>query len=421
MAKKTVDRLLAAESLPRKLALCLTAERVIVAGSSDRVQAILRGDRSTETLAETEEYKALLQNLKPVGDIRFVLNLPRLLEMAPAAADAAEAKELRKKFKAYGLDRLGSVVGHCRLGAASYEWKIDTLLLLEEPRSGLAKLLSTENRPTAPPANVSADTCIYAAWNVDVPRWLDEIEPWLSQPPEAGARGPTRSWMEMRLPSGESVNLREAFFDHLSGPLTVSLAMGRAPAAGPRFLVSIGQRDQAAINRFLSGSPLQGLLVPRELQGTQVFDLVPLPLLPVQGFAVAATADRLVVGNTLAVESALAPMATEPLSETDAWKRMARYVPEEAWLTLYVDNRRLLDGLLELAKKSPEPAASAPAPGDLGAMLLGGLLQTMGSRAPAGDLSGLERLRRYATQAIYTFATTPQGVQFTAVQLRPEK
>jgi len=420
--KRIVGPLVAGESLPGQLALCLTADRVVVAGSTEYAQAVLRHDPSIKTLAETDDYKALLQNLKPTGDIRFVVNLPRMLDMAAAAAEGSEAKELRKQIKAYGLDTLGSLVGHCRLGAASYEWKVDALLLLGDKRAGLVKLLSMENRPAAPPADISADTCVYATCNLDVPQWLAEIETRLSPPPAPGAPGPARPWMEMQLSDGQTVNLRQALFDYLNGPLTACFRIGRSPGPpGARFLLSIGQHDQAAVARFLSGPVAQGFLQAREVRGMQIFDLGPLPLLPVPGLSVAVTPDRLVVGSTAAVEGALAPTSTEPLRETDAWKRVARYVPEQASFTLYVDNRKLLDSLLELAKKPPEPTASGPGAPDLGTMILAGLLQSMGGGAPGGDLSGLERLRRYTTQAIYTIATTPQGVQFTAVQVRPEK
>ncbi len=404
MLKKSLGRLFAADSLPRRLALSLTAERLIVAGSAEHVQALLEHDASVKTIAGTSEFHTLLENLKPTGDIRFVVNLPRIIDMAPAAAGTAEARELRRKIKAWGLDGLGSVVGHCRLGAASYEWKIDALLLLAEQRTGVARLLSSENLPVAPAANVSADTAMYLACNLNVPQWLDELGPRLAGEGETAA-----SWTEWQSPSGETVSLREMFFDHLVGPLTASLSIVRSPVPGVRLLLGIGHRDQAAVARGLSGPLAADWLRPREAQGAQVFDVGPLPFLPMPGLSLAATPDRLIVGNTAAVESALAPPAGPALRDTDTWKRAARCVPEHAWLTIYVDNRKLLDELLELANKPPEAAAP-----DLGTVILAGMMQSIGA-----DASGLERLRRYSAQAVYTIATTPSGVRFTAVQLRP--
>jgi hypothetical protein len=418
LLKKTLGRVFAAESSPRKLALCLTAERVIVSGSADHVQAILRGDASTKTLAESDDYKALLQNLKPMGDIRFLVNLRRIIEMVPAAAEGPQAKELRKQIKSYGLDKLGSLVGHCRLGAASYDWKVDALLLLSGQRTGLAKLLSMDNRPTAPPADIPADTCIYAACNLDVPQWLDELGSKLAGPSDAGAADSAKSWADVQLPGGETVNLRRALLDHLNGPLTASLGLGGAPPI--RLLLTIGLRDQNAVTGFLTSSAMQGILQPRELRGLQVFDITPSPLLSLPGLAAATTRERLLAGNTAAVENAIAPTATEPLAQSDAWKRAARYVPAEAWFTLYIDNRKLLDSLLELAQKPPAPAGDNPAGPDFGTLIAAGMVRSM-SGLKQSDQGALDRVRRSATQSIYTIATTPEGVQFTAVQLRPEK
>jgi hypothetical protein len=413
MLKKLFEQLLTPESLPRTLALCLTADRVIVAASADHVEALVRRDESAKTLAATDDYKSMLQYLKPVGSIRFLVNLPRIVEMAPAAGDSSRARQLRKQIKTYGLDNVGSLVGSCRLGAASYEWKIETLLLLDKAGAadtGLLRLLHAENRPIAPPADTSADACVYAAWNLDLPLWLDELEHGIFRSEEDRASG--TSWLEQRLPSGETVNLRRAFFDYLEGPLTITFGLSRTPApAGARLLASIRHHDQSAVTKFFQGPLLEDKLQPRELRGMQLFDVAPLPMLPVSGLAAAVTPDRVVVGNTAAVEDALAPMSTDALANTEAWKHAARYVPTQGWLTLYSDNRKLLDDLADLAKNPPEPAG-----GDLGSVVLAILMQSMG-----GDASTLERARRYSTQSIYTLATTPQGIELTAVQLRPEK
>jgi hypothetical protein len=415
LLKRALGRLLAGESLPPKLALCLTADRVIVAGSAEYVEAILRHE-STKTVADTDDYKALLQNLKPTGDIRFVVNLPRIMEMIPAAAEASEAKDLRRKIRAWGLDSLGSLVGHCRIGAASYDWKVEALLLLSDNRAGLVKLLGAENQPAAPPADVTADTCVWATWNVDVPSWLDELASGLFQWREAPVRGAAPSWMERKLPSGETVNLRAAFFDYLRGPLTFSFGIGQASGtAGVHIFAAIGQSDQAAVTKFLGGPVVQDFLEAREVRGTQVFDFKQLPPVGTPGLSVAVTPERLVVGNTAAVEGALAPAPSDTAAESETWKRVARYVPEQAWLTLFVDYRKLLDSLAELAKKPQEaPAAGA----DVSTAILAFVMQGLGSGA-GGELGGLDRLRRYAAQTVYTIASTPQGVQFTAVQLRP--
>jgi hypothetical protein len=366
-------------------------------------------------VADTDDYKSLVQTLKPAGDVRFVLNLPRIIEMIPAAAPSAEAKDLRKKIKTYGLDGLGSLVGQCRLGAASYEWKVEALLLLGDNRAGLVKLLGAENQPAGPPPDVGPDTCAWLTCNLDVPQWLDAAESGLLSASGPRTAGAGKSWMEQKLPTGETINLRTAFLDYLRGPLTLSF--GVSPASGVRILTTLGQSNQEAVTKFLTGPFMQDYLQVRDASGTQVFDVTALPFLSAPGLAVAVTADRLLLGSTTAVEAALKPPASSAPTEGETWKRAARYVPEQAWLTLFVDNRKLLDSLSDLAKKPPKPPAGSP---DLGSVILAYVMQGLASGG-ADAAATLDRVRRYATQAVYTIDSTPQGVEFTAVELRPEK
>ncbi len=411
MAEDFVNRLLAAENLPPTLAACLTEDRLIVAGSAEQVRAILKRDKDAASLAGTDDHKALLRQLKPVGSVHFQVNLPRIVELARAEAKEADAKDFTTWLKVLGAEGLRSAVGHLRVGASSYDSKFELLFLMSGERSGLAKILSMDNQRVAPPAFVSGEACLYVGANLNASKLLDDVERMLRQTDPDKADELQKSMQEVALPSGDKIDIRKEFLDHITGPLTVALSFTQP--LGPqcaRLLVTLGQRDQSAMTRFLTA--FAPLLQPRDLRGTQVFDLAMAP-----GISVAASSDRLLLGSAAAVESGLQPAAGPALAESEGWRRAARQVPEEAWLAVYFDQRALLTTALELAKNKDEVAAG---PTDAGAMVLRGMFGELLTGADDAKLKQLRKLLKYTGRTIFTVATTPDGVRVTSVNLRPE-
>ena len=379
MAEDFVNRLLAAENLPPTLAACLTEDRLIVAGSAEQVRAILKRDKDAASLAGTDDHKALLRQLKPVGSVHFQVNLPRIIELARAEAKEADAKDFSTWLKVLGAEGLRSAVGHLRVGASSYDSKFELLFLMSGERSGLAKILSMDNQRVAPPAFVSGEACLYVGANLNASKLLDDVERMLRQTDPDKADELQKSMQEVALPSGDKIDIRKEFLDHITGPLTVALSFTQP--LGPqcaRLLVTLGQRDQSAMTRFLTA--FAPLLQPRDLRGTQVFDLAMAP-----GISVAASSDRLLLGSAAAVESGLQPAAGPALAESEGWRRAARQVPEEAWLAVYFDQRALLTTALELAKNKDELAAG---PTDAGAMVLRAMFGEGATHRRAGNGMG---------------------------------
>ena len=411
MAEDLINRLLAAENLPPTLAACLSEDRLIVAGSAEQVRAILKRDKDAASLAGTDDHKALLRQLKPVGSVHFQVNLPRIIELARAEAKEADAKDFSTWLKVIGAEGLRSAVGHVRVGASSYDSKFELLFLMSGERSGLAKILSMDNQRVAPPAFVSGDACLYVGANLNASKLIDDVERMVRQTDPDKADEFQKSMQEVTLPSGDKIDVRKEFLDHVTGPLTVALSFTQP--LGPqcaRLLVTLGQRDQSAMTRFLTA--FAPLLQPRDLRGTQVFDLAMAP-----GMSVAASSDRLLLGNAAAVESGLQPAAGPALAEAEGWRRAARQVPEEAWLAIYLDQRALLTTALELAKIKEELAAG---PADAGAMVLQGMFGGLLAGADDAKLKQFRKLLKYTGRTIFTVATTPEGVRVTSVDLRPE-
>jgi hypothetical protein len=414
MIEEALDEILSSDSLPERLAMCLLEDRVVISSSSTEAKAAIRRLGPGRTLAETDDYKSLKRHLRPVGSIRMLINLPRIIELAKATTDESEAQEFRDWLRVIGAQNLRSVVGHLRLGASSYDNKFDLLFLMSGERSGLAKILSMENSAVAPPTTVATSACAYAGVNLNIPRLLDEVERMVRQTDPQAADEMRASLENVTLPGNpQPVNLRQTLLQHLTGPLNFTLDIMSPLAPGAvRPLLTLGHRDQNAVVRFCSSLAEAGFLAPRDLRGTQVFDVVFPP-----GVTIAAASDRLLVGTTVAVEAGLIGEPTEPLAQTDIWHKAARYVPEEAWLTLFIDERKILSTALDMAENSDELMGAAML--DPGLMMISMVAESMGTDLDAEGIENARRLLKYAAPSIITVATTPEGVRVTQVEMNP--
>lgn len=408
LMEKQLDKMFSKERLPEKLASCLTEDRLIVGASVDQVKAMLRREKNS-TLADSDDYKALLRHLKPVGSIRFLVNLPRVFELAKADK-TVDSGEFASTMKVLGAEGLRSLVGHIRIGAQSYELKSDALFLMKGDRSGLAKILSMENRSVAPPAGVPSDAGFFVSANLNPGKLIDEIESMIRQNSPESADSMHQFFAHVPLPGGETVDLRKELIDYLKEPLTFYLSIAKpVKPESIRMLLTIGNKDREAINRFFGKIPM---LAAHEQRGTQIF-------VPTMGggaaeFGLAATNDRVLIGNTNAIEPALAGGDSAGLAESSIWKRAARYLPPEAWLVLFRDNHRMLENILEIKrnKEAFEAAGQSPTTG---------FLYFLASAAGNMDEDAIQALMKYTGQDVMSIATISEGVQFTIISLKPDE
>jgi hypothetical protein len=402
-----LDELMDPENLPDTLALCLTAERLIMAQSVDRVRAVLTPAGGGETLADTDDHRTLLNKLKPVGQVRVVLNVPRLLEMA--RADATDQAGVQQFMRFLGAGSLRSIVGHARIGVKSYDSKFELLCLMQGERTGLAKLLSQENRPIAPPRWVSAESFAYMSLNLDPPRFLDDVLRMLADSdPDTATTFRMTLEEGMPLPDGQQINWRKDIINNLAGPLVASAGATRPIGAGClRGLVTLGHRNRDALMRAMTGvTQMFGGAPPRDYRGTQVFS-------DPTGGEMAVTADRLLYGNKSAVEAALTATEAAGLAEDANFGRARRHVPEEAWCVVYFDGRRMIETMVELAKKGAELDPMSAESGIPMLFQMGGM--------DFSDTAKSQKMTKYAAPSILTIAQTPDGVLMTAVGLRPDE
>ncbi len=413
--EKALDELFSGDNLPPTLALCLTADRLIVAKSLSEVKAVLRRDERGKTLADTEDHKMLLRSLRPVGTVRTLINIQRIIEIVKTTTSPDEADDVRKWLRFLGSDSLRGVVGHWRVGASSYDSKFELLALMEPQRSGLAQVLSMTNSETIPPATVSANSSLLIRANLSVPKILDQVERMIRQEDPAKADEFRGGFEVCQMPNGETANLYRELTDYLVGPLVLSLGISKP--IGPdsvRAEVAMGHSDQSAMVRFFSRY-LVGMLQPRELRGTQVFDIAfPMPT----GMSLVPTADRLVIGNEAVIQGAIESSAANPLSESELWQRAARYVPEESWLLIYSDQRRLYEAAFDLKEHQVDFMGDSM---DMSKMMLMQIMAALTQGVDEADIEQARGLLKYLAPTIMTATTTDEGVRLAIVTLKPEE
>ncbi len=404
------DELFSADAIEEPMAMCLTDTHLVFASTTDEVKTALKRLAGGKTLAAAADHQALLKELRPLGTVRFLVNLPRIIDLAKSEIDSADSEEMKafqQGLKTIGAKSLRSLVGHMRFGANAYDIKLDMTFLMEGERTGLAKVLSMKNRPTAPPSWVASDTCTYLSINMEVGPLVDEVLNMVREGDPMQATMMQSMLDAAQLPgSQEPVNLRQTLLTHLKGPLTASVGTG-VPVTpdSPRLLLTLGHDDQQAVSRFLAMLGLQ----PVEHEGTQVFQM-PLPMIGMVG--VAASGERVLAGSPATVQSALGTTAAPSLTDTTMWREASRVVPEQSWLTMFVDSKRMMSAAIELLPQKQQAMMS----GNPATMML--VMMTEGMDAT--DSEQLRKTLKYTGTTIMTVSTTDTGVRMTWVEVKAE-
>lgn len=399
------------ETLPPHVALCLTDDRLYVAEKPEQIKDALRRARGGQrAMADFDDYKLLHARFEQLGDIRFLVNAAKLVELV-----SRENAEAAKAMAALGLKGFGSLVGHIRYGSPdTYESMGQVLLLIPGKRVGLAKILSMENAPITPPETVGAENAIYFSLNVNVAGVVDEVQRMIRQSDPDAADQMTQALGDVETPDGK-LNIRTDVIDNLRPPLRYLIAF--AKPYGPenvRLLFSIGHRDKTAMGRLLSMmaklSPMP--MTDREVRGHTLWDM------PVGGFSLGVGNHSILAGSTGAVEGALSgDAAAEPLAGTKAFHDVSRFVPEKAWGVMFVDARRMFEAAITLAKQRDQIQANAM--GNPSAMVGLAMAEAMTATMDKEQLEKARDLLKYQSVGLFTLSTTPDGILMTQVTLNP--
>jgi hypothetical protein len=365
-----------------------------------------------ESLAAGPAMRLLKSRCEIEASIHFVFNLPRLMELS-MATDAEGAKFVR----ALGLDKFGPFVASIEIAPTDeLDSRVRGFLEIGDMNRGLGRIVAMPNTRTAPPSTAGADTIVFGVANVQPAVVLGEVVDITTRiDPEAGER--MRTQMKAPLPDGSVLDIQNDVVAHLTGPIFAAFS-AKSPY-GPdeiNLLIGLGHKSRQAMDRLLSLTG-PGMLQPREMMGSVVYQLM---MIPIPGVSMGLS-DRsfLPIGTTPAVEAHIRAEGREGggLAEEPAFRRAARFVPDQSCAMMYVDALKLFDAQLAITKmpgfKDEQPMFGSPA----GALLQRGI----GEQFQWGELPNPEAMRKYQSQAIGTVSTESEGLRFDLVSPRPKQ
>lgn len=407
MLDELLGSIFSGEAMPERMALCLTRDRLIVAGSPDAVKDVLRRESGGSLLAHPD-HQRLLREFEPVGQARALINLPRLFEMI-TKRDGDEAKRVLSML---GFDSLRSVIAHARFDGREYDTRVDALALVSGERSGLVKILTMENREVSPPRESPADSLFFLSINLDPGGIADEWVRMVSKYDASMGDELRAALAKAPLPDGTTIDVRKDVLGNIRGPLDCIVQITRPYAPDSvRFLLTLGHRDKAAVGKLITLLSDMLPLTDREVRGTLVQDL------PFGGLSVATTPDKLLFGASAAVDAALAGESSGGLATTSAFQRIAALGPKQACVSSYVDSRRVFEAVLELSRNRDAISAAAftnPAP-----MMALQLLEASGEPIKSSQLDSAAKLAPYHNVSLINLATTPDGIHLSIIEMPP--
>jgi len=296
-----------------------------------------------------------------------------------------------------------------------FDTRAELLLLTSGERTGLMKILSPKNQPLAAPEGLAAGTTMYLSAAINPSETLDEIERMVRADDPEAADQMRASFDSVTLGEGEKISPRKDIIDNLREPLLFSFGFSRPYSPeSPRFTLSIGHRSKSAIERVVEKLRTMVGLIDRDVRGTTVYD-APTPF----KLSVALTNDRLLFGSTASVEDALQTTRDSGLAPDPTFKKTLELAPKEAWLVLYVDGKRLYEGVAELAKFKAA-LMQQQMTGNIGAGIAYGMAEAF-SPGETDNSAAMRRVAEFQSSGIFTLTTTSDGIRFTLLNLAAEK
>ncbi len=405
--EEMLSQLFSPEAMPEKLALCLTADRLILAPTPEIIKAVLRRGES-ETLCDNELYRALTRKFDPPGQLRFMVDLQKLLEAVAAEGD----EETAQTIKMLGLNGVRGIIAHADYGSGGYEGRLEAELLVSGQRSGLIKILSMKNTPVKRPQVVVNDAFAFGWVNLDLGELLDEIERMVRQMDPAGADELRTTLESVPFGEEETLDIRKGLLAFLAPPLSVSMGFEKPYSAqSSRLLLTIAARQRQPLQQLLEklSELAAGMLIDRELRGTFIYDV------SMGGFSIAVSEQAVLIGSTPCVERGIQGTAEQP--PADDFARLARLVPPDAWCVVYSDPRRMYEAVFELARQKDQLAMQF---GNPAAMVTAAMVEALVEDIPPDQLDKAKALLKYQAPSLMTIRTTSDGIYVISVQAPPE-
>lgn len=399
---KAIEELFALKEMPEEVALCYAEDRLIVGDNAETVRSVLRRSES-DSAASMDDWKSIKRHFKEPGKLRFLVNVPRMVEQARREA----SEDDRKMMAAMGFDGLRSIIGHVQLAGDGFDSKTEVLAITEGQRTGLIKLLSPPNRRTLPDPAVPAEAILFGSVNFDPPTLVDDILRIVRQIDPATADEVHHDMENVPTPSGEMMNLRKDLIDHLRGPgaFTLSFTQPYGVDSG-RALLTVHHANMAAVQKAVGIVPL---VTQRDYQGSMVYD-------GPGNVSIGVANDRVLTGTTAAVERSLQSASGEKLSDSPLFTSLARHAPAESWFTFFADDRRLFQAAVGLVEHRQALQMNMFA--NFTAAIAYGVVEFYASDVDPSKVDALRKLEKYHGGTLITVDTAPDGLRITAVTVR---
>jgi len=392
---------------PEEFAFAFSRSRLVLGSDAKSVQATVRRLQrgAGASFAESAAMRLLRKHGDADAHLQFVFNLPRLIEwLGETEPDSVE------KIRAVGVPALGPLVGTTAfMPSRGVEARMKGFLEIGPERAGLGNILLMENRRTAPPPGVSADTALYGALNLDPSSILKEIIGITRRLDQE--QGETfQASLKVPQEDGSVLDIQEDVVGRLAGPLLVTLSLAKPyDADNVNVLLALGHKSREAMAKLLAMAP-PNILVQREMLGHTVFEF---PMVP---GAEGAFTDRTLIpfGTKNAVEAYIRSegKTDRGLADDPNFKRVARHAPRQSCAVFYVDGLKLADA--QAALQETADADTPPMPGTtLGGYIRWGLAQV----STGGQIKDLKALRKYQTIGLFTISTESTGLRFDGVTI----
>lgn len=395
---------------------------VLVCSNADVAKETLRRmkEKQSDSLASSEDYANLERACAPVGQVRMFVNVPRILALAEKYdKDGDDFKTMQK----LGMTDWKSLVGTIRIGSPKgTEMSMQMNLPLGSAGKGLAKLLAMKNGPTAPPAQVDADSAMVMNLHLSPPQFYDDLLA-LMEKVDPDAAKSMRADDEIKMgEKEEKMSVRNDIIGNLDAPFDFAVGIKKPYGPGSlRFLITQAHKNRAAIEKLMGFAP-PGMFEKRDLLGQQVYDIQnPMGV----KISMAVTDKVIAVGGERSIEATVRSGAgkSEPLGDAAAFKSIAQHAPKECWFMMYFDSVRINNFLIAIQKEaggSDDEEKKGDDDDQLSTMVSGFIPMMLAGAGPGMTPEVLEAQNKYEGRTLFTIGTKGDSIDINMVAVTGE-
>ncbi|RMG36624.1 MAG: hypothetical protein D6725_10305 [Planctomycetota bacterium] len=336
-------------------------ESTVVIGQTVQVlkSVLTRWDgRHEDTFAESENYRYIRSraggNAEPA--LVWYLDLVGLLKSAVETAEEPNVglAMVVGMLPTVGLANLKAVGGTVHLASEPYDTISRTVIVVDEPLTGVLAALQFPATDLTPPTWVPESVAAYLAFNWDVQKAYEAIGQLFD-----AFRGPgafQRVIEQAADPErGAGIHIKQDVLDHLNGRFRLLRFKAVAGADGlPQqdMLVAIGVKNESRIQSVLGklGEQPGRLGKAREFRGVKIYEVPAGPGKAPMGVAV-TNGNLFFATNVAKIEEIIRGSNEAPLAQSLDYRRLAAHIPRETSLLSFQRQEGQMRLLYDLLKK----------------------------------------------------------------------